>query len=203
MLIVVKYRKSLAKFKAPLESVFVMSSNLLDEPVKKFVHKKVVMLDANDTIEKAAKTMRDEQIGSVLVSLRGEAVGIVTERDILYKVVASGKVASKLKLNDIMSKPLIFVDANAKVKDAIVLMVKNEIRRVVGKEGKSVIGVVSQRAVVGDVHKAYVSIAEIDVPKGVICPYCSSAFDKKEELSKHIDRMHIGAGLLEGDVRQL
>lgn len=180
-----------------------MSSNRLDEPARKFVHKKVVMLDANDTIEKAAKVMRDEQIGSVLVSLRGEAIGIVTERDILYKVVAGGKDPSRLKLNDIMSKPLIFVDANAKVKDAIALMAKNEIRRLVVKDGKNVIGVVSQRAVVGDVHRADISIAEIDVPKGVICPYCGSTFDNKEELSKHIDRMHIGAGLLEGDVRQL
>lgn len=49
------------------------------------------LLDADQTIEKASKTMRDEQIGSILVSEKGEAVGIVTERDILYKVVAGGK----------------------------------------------------------------------------------------------------------------
>lgn len=180
-----------------------MSSNILDESVKKFIHKKVVMLDADQTIEKAAKTMRDEQIGSILVSEKGEAVGIVTERDILYKVVAGGKDVSKLKLKDIMSKPLIFIDGNAKVKEAIALMAKKEIRRLVVKEDKKVVGVISQRAVVGDVRKADVSIAEIDVPKGVLCPYCSSRFEDKEELSKHIDRMHIGAGLLEGDVRQL
>ena len=34
------------------------------------------------------------------------------------------------------------------------------------------------------------------------CPYCSSTFDTKEELSKHIDRIHGGSGLLEGDVRK-
>jgi len=180
-----------------------MSSNILDEPVQKFIRKKVVTLDANDTIEKAARTMRDEQIGSVLVSEKGEMVGIVTERDVLYKVVAGGKDSGKLKLKDVMSSPLIFIDANAKVKDAIALMVKKEIRRLIVKEGKNVIGVISQRAVVGDVHKADISIAEIDVPKGVLCPYCGSRFENKEELSKHIDRMHIGAGLLEGDVRQL
>jgi CBS domain-containing protein len=180
-----------------------VSSNILDEPVKKFVHKKVVMLDANDVIEKAAKTMRDEQIGSIIVSEKNEPVGIVTERDILYKVVAGGKDSSKLKLKDVMSSPLIFIDANAKVKEAIALMVKKEVRRLIVKEGKNVIGVISQRAVVGDVHQSDVSIAEIDLPKGVLCPYCGSRFENKDELSKHIDRMHIGAGLLEGDVRQL
>ncbi|HJM45923.1 MAG: C2H2-type zinc finger protein [Thermoproteota archaeon] len=35
-----------------------------------------------------------------------------------------------------------------------------------------------------------------------VCPYCDSEFDTKEELSKHIDKMHIGPGLLEGDARK-
>ncbi|MCS7141640.1 MAG: C2H2-type zinc finger protein [Candidatus Nitrosocaldus sp.] len=37
----------------------------------------------------------------------------------------------------------------------------------------------------------------------VRCPYCESTFNSKEELSKHIDRMHIGPGVLEGDTRKL
>ncbi|MEM2760392.1 MAG: CBS domain-containing protein [Nitrososphaerales archaeon] len=179
-----------------------MSSNMLEEPVGKFIHKKIVMLESDQTVEKAAKTMRDEQIGSILVSEKGEVTGIVTERDILYKVVAGGKDSSRLKLKDIMSKPLVFIDSSSKVKEAIALMAKNNIRRLVVREDKKVIGVISQRAVVGDLHKMDISIAEIDVPKGVLCPYCGSTFSNKEELSKHIDRMHIGAGLLEGDVRQ-
>ena len=36
----------------------------------------------------------------------------------------------------------------------------------------------------------------------VSCPYCASKFDSKEELSKHIDRIHHGSGLLEGDSRK-
>ncbi len=34
------------------------------------------------------------------------------------------------------------------------------------------------------------------------CPYCDSVFDSNEELSKHIDRIHSGSGLLEGDTRK-
>lgn len=170
--------------------------------MKNFVHKKVVMLDGEKTVEMAAKRMREERIGSVLVSEKEQPVGIVTERDILYRVVAGGKDPSKLKLRDIMSKPLATIDANAKVKEAIAMMAQKEIRRLVVKDGKNVIGVISQRAVVGDVHKADVAIAEVDVPKGILCPYCGSAFEKKEDLSKHIDRMHVGSGLLEGDIRR-
>ncbi len=36
----------------------------------------------------------------------------------------------------------------------------------------------------------------------ISCPYCESVFDTKEELSKHIDRIHHGSGLLEGDTRK-
>jgi hypothetical protein len=36
----------------------------------------------------------------------------------------------------------------------------------------------------------------------IICPYCESKFDNKTDLSKHIDRIHLGSGLLEGDVRK-
>jgi hypothetical protein len=37
---------------------------------------------------------------------------------------------------------------------------------------------------------------------GVACPYCQSRFKDNEELSKHIDRIHHGSGLLEGDSRK-
>lgn len=37
----------------------------------------------------------------------------------------------------------------------------------------------------------------------IACPYCESLFDDKDELSKHIDRIHHGSGILEGDTRSL
>ena len=36
----------------------------------------------------------------------------------------------------------------------------------------------------------------------IVCPYCESKFDNKADLSKHIDRIHLGSGLLEGDMRK-
>ena len=38
--------------------------------------------------------------------------------------------------------------------------------------------------------------------KSVQCPYCESLFNNNEDLSKHIDRIHLGSGLLEGDVKK-
>jgi uncharacterized CHY-type Zn-finger protein len=43
---------------------------------------------------------------------------------------------------------------------------------------------------------------ECKCEKNVKCPYCNSRFEETDQLSKHIDRIHIGSGLLEGDFRK-
>ncbi len=46
------------------------------------------------------------------------------------------------------------------------------------------------------------SLMQVIVAQECFCPYCNSKFENKELLSKHIDRIHHGAGILEGDTRQ-
>jgi len=50
--------------------------------------------------------------------------------------------------------------------------------------------------------KAIVYMKDINTAK-LVCPYCESPFDTKEGLSSHIDRLHSGSGVLEGDVRRM
>ncbi|HEY3094327.1 MAG TPA: hypothetical protein VGJ42_01075 [Nitrososphaera sp.] len=50
--------------------------------------------------------------------------------------------------------------------------------------------------------KAIVYMKDLSTAK-VVCPYCESPFDTKEGLSSHIDRLHSGTGVLEGDVRRM
>ncbi len=57
-----------------------------------------------------------------------------------------------------------------------------------------------QKTRVDEVTSAPLPILEL--PKGVSCPYCGSTFENKIDLSKRIDRIHIGGGLLEGDLRR-
>jgi len=85
-------------------------------------------------------------------------------------------------------------------------MRKNAIRRVpVLKQGR-VTGLLTLKSIVGNNHKENIELAEVElhttVESKVMCPYCQSQFSNKEELSKHIDRLHLGSGLLEGDLRQ-
>ena len=90
--------------------------------------KNPVMLDESTNLAESARLMREKQISSVLVGRDSHhVVGIVTEKDILYRVIAESRLPFKTTLMEIMSSPLITVDEATSVKDAIAVMRKNAI----------------------------------------------------------------------------
>jgi signal-transduction protein with cAMP-binding, CBS, and nucleotidyltransferase domain len=167
----------------------------------------VLVMDESVCVADAARAMRQKGVSSVLVSRTAalEPVGIVTERDILYRLVAEHRSPFKTVLKDVMSSPLIVIDESAPVKDAVMLMRKHGIRRMpVTKEGK-IIGMLTLKSVIGESPERSIVLVDVQLPAAiskVACPYCGSKFDSKDDLSKHIDRLHLGSGLLEGDLRQ-
>lgn len=164
--------------------------------------KPIISLDQDRTVTEAAKLMREKAIGSVVVTVSGDPVGIVTERDVLYRVVAVGKDPSRTSLAEVMSKPLHAIAENTTVAEAIAEMARLGVRRLLVKDQNRIIGIVSQRQVAGSSAEAVAVLPELELARGVRCPYCNSIFDDKAQLSKHIDRIHIGAGLLQGDLRK-
>lgn len=169
--------------------------------------KDVIVMDQYTIVADAAKTMRSKGMSSILVGRDNNnlPVGIVTERDILYRVIAGSLGPFKTTLKDIMSSPLVTISESATVRDAIFLMRKNNFRRmpVVENNGK-IVGMLTIRSIIGNSTKNNIELPEVDLPsrKQVMCPYCDSKFENKQELSIHIDRLHLGSGLLEGDLRQ-
>lgn len=175
----------------------------------------LVVLAESTTVAEAVKTMKEKDVASVFVSSSsgsgagGKArvpAGIVTERDILYRVVAENRGPFKVTLKDVMSSPLVTIGEFARVRDAVALMRQKGIRRlpVVDARGQMV-GLVTLKSVVGNMPGRSVELAAVEAGAAarVVCPYCGSSFEDKADLSKHIDRLHIGSGLLEGDLRQL
>lgn len=182
-----------------------MQSDYLSEKAGDVADENVVIVAESMCIADAARVMREKGVSSILVGQdHSHVVGIVTEKDILYRVVAENKGPFKVTLRDVMSSPLVTLDAEAAAKDGVALMLKNGIRRLpIIRQGK-VIGVMTLRSVVGNNRNKSVELAELELPGKVevVCPYCQSRFDNKADLSKHIDRLHLGSGLLEGDLRK-
>jgi CBS domain-containing protein len=184
----------------------MMQASYLDRKVIDIAEKDVVMLDESTSVAEAVKTMRQKGVSSIFVSRRGILVGIVTERDILYRVIAENRGPFKTVLKDVMSFPLVSIDGLATVKQAVSIMRQKGIRRLpIISKGKAA-GIVTLKSVVGNIPEKSIELGEVDITINkaeVSCPYCGSHFESKTELSKHIDRLHIGSGILEGDIRQL
>jgi CBS domain-containing protein len=170
----------------------------LDEPVSHYMTKGYVQVGEDEPVHEAAAAM--QKVGATeAIVMKGKApVGIITERDILYKVVARGLAPQQVKSKDVMSSPLQTIDESAKVAAAISKMSSLGLRRLVVTRGGEPVGMVTQKAVVSSQGQG-VPLPELAKPGGVSCPYCGAAMKTQADLSKHIDQVHLGLGLLEGD----
>lgn len=103
-----------------------------------------ITLPATATIVEAARTMRESDIGDVIVLDKEEAVcGIVTDRDIVVRAVADEQNLSTTKLGDICSRDLVSLSPEDEVGDAVKLMTEKAIRRLPILEGGKPVGIVS------------------------------------------------------------
>ena len=112
-------------------------------PVRKIMTKGIEKVDVNVSVRDAARIMKAKKIGSMLVEKDKELVGIVTETDIVRRLVADGKNAESTQVKAIMSSPILTVDIEKSIIDANDLMDKNHVRHLAVTEEGEVIGLVS------------------------------------------------------------
>jgi CBS domain-containing protein len=175
---------------------------MLNEPVSKYTDHHMTVVQSHYKVDYAAKVMMDSQVDSILIYENDDVIGIVTIKDIVRDVVSQGKDPKKITLKDIAHKPIIKIHKDQKVKDAIALMTKNDVRRLIVVNEERPIGIISQKAVIGNLGKYSATLPELEIPNKIRCPYCSSLYDDKNSLSHHIDDIHIGKGLFEGNLSQ-
>ena len=113
--------------------------------VQSVMTKPVVTTKTDICVRKAAELMSKKNVGSIVVTSREKPVGIVTERDMVERVVAKGLDASKVKMEEIMSKPLTTIEGDMPIIEAVRIMQKKKIRRLLIIENKKLDGVVTQR----------------------------------------------------------
>ena len=105
-----------------------------------------IVLDASATVSDAARQMKDNDVGDVLVRRNGKLCGIVTDRDIVVRALAESESKSnpgKRKLSEICSDDLECVAPDAEIADAIERMEARAIRRIAVVENGQPLGIVS------------------------------------------------------------
>lgn len=120
-----------------------------------------VVQPATSKVAEAARIMRDDGIGDVLVERDGALCGIVTDRDIVVRAVAQGGSLDDLRLGDICTTDLVTVEPDASVDDAINLMRDKALRRVAVCHDGQPLGIVSMGdlAMARDPHSALADVS--------------------------------------------
>lgn len=145
----------------------------------------------------AVRTMRDRDVSSILVSKAESTAGILTERDILYRVMAENRGPYKVTIGQVMTSPLVTIGENAAVRDAIALMQSKQIRRLpVVKADGSVVGLVTLKTVIGNMPSHNIDLAEVESSRGVaeregVCPYCRSVIGRQDSMTGHMEGSHM------------
>ncbi len=114
---------------------------------------KLVCLAPQTSVSAASRKMFERRVGAVMVTSGGELIGIVTERDINFRVVALGRNSETTLLSDIMTKSPDTLPSDAPVSDALEMIQSFGYRHVPVEKDGAVVGVVSMRDLFMEVKK--------------------------------------------------
>ncbi|MDI9577172.1 MAG: CBS domain-containing protein [Thermoproteota archaeon] len=118
----------------------VMESN-----VESIARMPVPTVNGSTPASKIASIMVKNNIGAVIVVKMGEPVGIVTEKDIINRIIESKKDADDIIAEQVMTSPLITISYDRTVKEAFEIMRSNNVRRLVVLKGKKIVGLLTER----------------------------------------------------------
>jgi CBS domain-containing protein len=106
--------------------------------------KNPIMVDPDTPCSKLARIMKDTKIGSLIIEENGKPAGIVTERDLVHRLLAEGKDPTKCTASMVCSKPVVAVSIHADVDLAVDLMNDYKIRRIiVVNDNDKVVGILT------------------------------------------------------------
>lgn len=120
-------------------------------PVKSFMvpAEKFITIDRDVNVRQAAEIMRGSGIGSIFVSREGEIIGILTDTDLVRRLVAAGLDSTKTTVEQIMSAPILTIEENKTLLDANDLMAKAHVRHLgISNQAGDLVGMISVRDLV-------------------------------------------------------
>jgi CBS domain-containing protein len=124
--------------------------------VSDLMTKDVITLDINDPIKKLLKVMSAHNVSCVVITRAEKPVGLITERDLIKKILLPGKDSKTLKLKDIMAKTLIGIDPKVDLGKASQTLEQKKIRHLPVIDGDKLVGLITQTDIVSQtqtIHK--------------------------------------------------
>ena len=131
----------------------------METPLKELIHHKgshVCHVEPEATIEEAARRMHQERVGALLVMHEEEIIGILTERDLLNRVVAQGLSPAETLVHEVMTRHVVVVRPTISVRDAMQIVTEKRFRHLPVVENGHLLGMVSS----GDLTRSIVDEEE-------------------------------------------
>ncbi len=144
----------------------------------------VIKLKPRDRVSRAIKKMSEKDVGCTVIVEDGKPIGIVTERDILRKVISRGKKPSIVWLKSIMSSPVVTVDYDSTIIEAAEIISEQDVRRLVVTRDDRIVGIVSSLDLLNYAPEVFEEEVEKrgEIGPGV-CELCGQHFQDLEEVN--------------------
>ena len=128
-----------------MPKVGIMAEELTLKDVKTST---IIHIDKSQTVFEAAQTMKKNNISSVIALDKNTIAGIVTERDIVQRVVCNGLDPRQAMVGDVMSSPVKSIDINKTLVDAARMMRQQKVKKLLVTDGREVKGIISEHDIV-------------------------------------------------------
>ena len=139
--------------------------------VKDVMVTNVVTVDVNVNVKKAVERMNAQVIGCLVVLEKGHYAGMLTERDVLARIVAEARNPEKVFVGQVMSKPLTVVDPETSLEEAIKLMLEKKVKKLPVIENEKLVGLITMTDIASTHLEMVKFIREIsikyDIPKRI------------------------------------
>lgn len=124
--------------------------------MKDIMCKDLVVVDINTSLDDVAKIMKKYDIGFIPINKENKIIGVLTDRDIVVKILAN----NDNKIDGYLSKP-IDIDINKNINDALILMEKHKIKRLLVSDNNKLVGIVSLSDILNKDINVFETIKEI------------------------------------------
>jgi len=114
--------------------------------------KNVINIDFNETIYDACKIYSECKVGSLVVIDKDMIVGIVTERDIIERIILMNKDPKKIKVHEIMSHNIKTIHATANIEKAAIIMKENNIKKLPVILNNEIVGIITETDILRAVY---------------------------------------------------
>ncbi len=166
-------------------------------PVRDIMTRPVITAGADIDIHSAAKIMSTANVGSLVIVSGAKPVGILTERDLVKKIVAQAVDPRMVKVGEIMNSPLATISPEASSRDAAAIMIKSGVKRLpVISDGK-LVGIITDTDLVSgcslglsdvlsdllDMHRESIHFTESRGVVRGICEVCGQLSDSLESVN--------------------